>query len=177
MKIYDGILNIFSKIVEFVTGLLLTSIVLIISWQVLTRVILKVTPSWSEEISMILVVWFGMLGAGLGVRDKSHLAVEFLVRIMPDGLKQFFFRLSYALICCFSIVMVVAGFRLYSFVMAHGEINPATGIPVGYTYFAIPVAGIFIFLHSLRHIIDLMAGTYDFTEFAEDASGEGVAIN
>lgn len=177
MKAYQTLLKIISKLVEIVTCALLTALVLIITWQVFSRYVLGATPSWSEEIAVILVVWFGMLGAGLGVRDGSHLAVEFLVRGMSEGPRMFFYRLSYALIIAFSGLMTVAGFRLVKFVMDHGEINPATGIPVGYTYLALPLSGIFIFMHALKHLADLFAGRTDavsgsITETREEVAAE-----
>ncbi len=173
MKAYEALLKAISKLVEFVTCALLTALVLIITWQVFSRYVLGTTPSWSEEISVILVVWFGMLGAGLGVRDGSHLAVEFIVRGMSAGPRMFFHRLSFALIIAFSGLMVIGGFRLVKFVMDNNEINPATGIPVGYTYLALPLAGIFIFMHALKHLLDLFAGREPAVEdlFAETGKG------
>ncbi|MFA6448790.1 MAG: TRAP transporter small permease [bacterium] len=161
MKAYDRFLDIISKLVGWIASALLTAMVLIVTWQVFARYVLKNAPAWSEEISLILVVWFGLLGAGLGVRDGSHLAVEFLVRGLKPGAQRFFHRLSFALIISFSTLMIVSGFRLVALVGGHGESNAATGIPVAVTYMAIPVAGIFIFMHAIRHLIGLFGENYE----------------
>jgi len=172
MKAYESILKAISRLVEWITCSLLVVLVLIISWQVFARYVMGKPPSWSEEIAIILVVWFGLLGAGLGVRDKSHLAVEFFVRGMKGGTKMFFYRLSYALIVAFSVLMIAAGSRLVRFVNLNQEINPATGIPVGFTYLAIPLAGAFIFLHAMKHLIDLFRGTYEIRDLEAEAAEE-----
>ncbi|MFH1539194.1 MAG: TRAP transporter small permease, partial [bacterium] len=133
---------VISKIVEAATCVLLTALVVIISYQVFSRFVLNTTPYWTEEISLVLVVWFGLLGAGLGVRDGAHLAVEFLVRLFPEGIQQSCRRLSYAMISCFAVVMVVSGGRLV--LMTTGQTLPATNLPVAITYLAIPLGGLFI---------------------------------
>jgi len=74
----------------------------------------------------------------------------------------------------FSILMIVAGFRLVALVGGHGEINAATGIPVAVTYTAIPLAGIFIFMHALRHLVGLFGKNHEFS--AETPEAEAAAL-
>ena len=163
MKAYRAILNLISRLFEFITGVLLCAIVLIVFYAVISSKFLNATPAWANEVPLIMVVWFGLLGAGLGVRDKAHLAVEFVVRGMPPAWKTFFFRLSYALMLFFGTVMAVAGARLTLFVQANGETYPATKLPVALCYAAVPLGGLFIFLHALPHFVDLFTGRYDFS--------------
>jgi C4-dicarboxylate transporter DctQ subunit len=168
MSAYNALLNVLSKLVEFITGALLCAITLIVFYTVIAAKFLGGAPPWTNEAPLIMVIWFGLLGAGLGVRDKAHLAVEFMVRGLGATLKAFFFRLSYALMLAFAGVMTVAGFRLVFFTVGNQQTYPATKLPVGYAaYLAIPLAGIFIALHAMRHLIDLFTGDYDFTT-AED---------
>ena len=145
--IYGAILRVVSVGVEVLTGVLLTALVVIISSQVFSRFILGKTPYWSEEISLVLVVWFGLLGAGLGVRDGAHLAVEFVVKAMPATARVVVQRFVYAVICCFALVMVVSGIRLV--MLTTTQYLPATQLPVSVSYLALPLSGVFIFLMSL----------------------------
>ena len=175
MSVLRAVLDIFSKLFEFITGVLLTLIVLIVFYTVISSKFLGATPPWANEVPLIMVVWFGLLGAGLGVRDKSHLAVEFLVRGMGPGAKNFFFRLSYAFMLLFATAMTVAGVRLVMFTIANQQTYPATKLSVAVCYVAIPLGGAFIFLHALKHLIDLFAGRYDFTSMDEELQSEGGA--
>ena len=147
---YKSLTGTISKIVEAVTCILLTVLVVIISYQVFMRYILNSNPHWTEEISLVLVVWFGLLGAGLGVRDGAHLAVEFFVRILPQWLGPTIRRFSYTMISCFAVVMVVSGARLVQ--MTTGQTLPATKLPVALTYFAIPLGGLFILMHAILQL-------------------------
>lgn len=168
MKAYNALLKIISRLFEFITGALLCAIVGIVFYTVVSSRVWNVTPPWANEIPLILVVWFGLLGAALGVRDKTHLAVEFLARALPPAGRAFVFRLSYALMLMFAAVMVTAGARLVLFVIENRETYPATKLPVGLCYTAIPVGGALIFLYALRHLIDLFTGKYDFTTPEEE---------
>jgi TRAP-type C4-dicarboxylate transport system permease small subunit len=172
MKAYTALLNIISKLFEIVTGLLLAVIVIIVFCTVISSKFFGVTPAWANELPLILIVWFGLMGAGIGVRDKAHLAVEFIVRGLPEAWKVFFFRLSYTLMLAFATVMTVAGMRLVIFTFVNQETFPATKLPVGLCYLAIPLGGAFIFMHSLKHLLDLFSGTYDFTSIDEEAIAE-----
>lgn len=169
MRAYIAMLNALSLLVECVTGALLCAITLIVFYTVIAARFLGGAPPWANEVPLIMVIWFGLLGAGLGVRDKAHLAVEFVVRGMGAAAREFIFRLSYALVLAFAGAMTVAGFRLVFFTLANQQTYPATKLPVGYAaYLAIPLAGIFIALHALRHLLDLFAGRYDFTTSEEE---------
>ena len=173
MSGYKALLNVLSQLVEFITGVLLCAITLIVFYTVIAAKWLGGAPPWTNEVPLIMVIWFGLLGAGLGVRDKAHLAVEFLVRNMGQGPKTFFFRLSYALMLAFAGAMTIAGFRLVYFTVGNQQTYPATKLPVGWAaYLAIPLAGIFIALHALRHLIDLFTDSYDFTTAEEEELAE-----
>lgn len=147
---YKSLTGIVSKIVEAVTCTLLAVLVVIISYQVFMRYILNSNPHWTEEISLVLVVWFGLLGAGLGVRDGAHLAVEFFVRILPGWLGPSIRRFSYTMISCFAVVMVVAGARLVQ--MTTDQTLAATKLPVAASYLAIPLGGLFILMHAILQL-------------------------
>ncbi|MEW5945077.1 MAG: TRAP transporter small permease [bacterium] len=144
---YRAVLNLFSAAVETVTRVLLSALVVIISWQVFSRFALNRTPYWAEETALVLVVWFGLLGAGLGVRDGTHLAVEFFARLLPASARLVVHRFVFAVTCCFALVMMISGARLV--LMTTEQTLPATHLPVAVSYLAVPISGIFIFLHAL----------------------------
>ncbi|HYH04056.1 MAG TPA: hypothetical protein VEC37_13215, partial [Bacillota bacterium] len=58
----DKVLEIVIRIVENAGAVMLSVMVLTITWQVVSR-ITRITSSWTEEIAIMLLVWFGMTGA------------------------------------------------------------------------------------------------------------------
>ena len=63
--------EIIYKLIEFVSALCLCGQVIIISIAVIGRNIFSYTPTWSEEIARVLMVWMSLI-AMLAVRKDIH---------------------------------------------------------------------------------------------------------
>lgn len=44
----------------------------IIGWQVFGRFVLNSSPSWTEQASLILMIWYVMFAAAAGVYEGFH---------------------------------------------------------------------------------------------------------
>ena len=65
-------------------GVLLSIIVVVMTWQVLSRYIPGApSPNWAEELSLMILVWLGMLATGLVLREGDNLAVDMFTRQLP----------------------------------------------------------------------------------------------
>ena len=60
-----------------VAGLLV--IVAIVFYQVFGRYVLNNTPTWAENLALVLVLYVTLLGAAVGVRDAGHIGMESLL--------------------------------------------------------------------------------------------------
>ena len=63
--------------VEWCLAGVLTLLVLIGGSQVLFRFVLKSPLTWTEEVSIVLMVWGTMLSGYVGVRRNLHLSADF----------------------------------------------------------------------------------------------------
>jgi TRAP-type C4-dicarboxylate transport system permease small subunit len=134
-----------SKFIEFITELFLVLMTVIVSYQVFLRYFLKKTPYWSEEISLLIMVWFGLLGCSLGIRDKTHINVEFFIKLLPEKIYKFLTFLSDFLVFCFSSAMVFFGIKLVN--LTKSQTLPATNLSVSLTYLPLPLSGILIIIY------------------------------
>nr|WP_221195901.1 TRAP transporter small permease [Halomonas organivorans] len=66
-----------------VSGILLVFLIASFGWLVFGRYVLNDTPTWVEQSSLLIVVYVTCLGAAAGVRNKSHLSIEFVREGMP----------------------------------------------------------------------------------------------
>jgi TRAP-type C4-dicarboxylate transport system permease small subunit len=66
---------------------LMAAIVLDVTWQVITRFILKNPSSFTEELAGFLLIWIGLLGASHALYTKSHLGIDILTYKL-EGLKR-----------------------------------------------------------------------------------------
>jgi TRAP-type C4-dicarboxylate transport system permease small subunit len=138
-----------NTICKRIGALLLLAMVVIIVIQVIARYILGSSLSWSEETSRFFFIWVVLLGTVIGVHDGSHVAVEFLLNMLPKSLNCFLKFFYTACLCVLSGVMVWSGIELSMAVAL--QLSPATRISMTYVYAAVPVCSGIMFVHLLRN--------------------------
>ena len=67
---------------------LMAAIVLVVSWQVISRFVLNAPSSITEELSRTLLIWIGMVGAAFAYRTGQHLGLDILTRKLPLAWQQ-----------------------------------------------------------------------------------------
>ena len=78
------------------------------------RSVMNRAASWSEEVSLLMMIWFGYLGMALGVREDVHISIEFLFDRIPRGLQIVVEAAGRISIGVFSFAMLREGLRLMS---------------------------------------------------------------
>lgn len=66
-----------------VAGIALVVIIVTFGWLVYGRYILDDTPTWVEQLSLLLVSYITFLGAAVGVRRNTHLSIDFVREGLP----------------------------------------------------------------------------------------------
>ncbi|MDT8895331.1 TRAP transporter small permease [Halomonas sp. I1] len=66
-----------------VSGVLLVFLIASFGWLVFGRYVLNDTPTWVEQSSLLIVVYVTCLGAAAGVRNKTHLSIDFIREGLP----------------------------------------------------------------------------------------------
>ena len=67
--------------VASVAGLLV--IVAIVFWQVFGRYVLNSSPTWTENLALVIVLYVTLIGAAVGVRDAGHIGIERRGDVIP----------------------------------------------------------------------------------------------
>ena len=128
-----------------------------VTWQVITRFILKNPSNWTEELATNLMIWVGLLGAAVAMNYKAHLGIDYFVGKLQPKKRLATEAFVYLMVALFSIfVMVVGGFRLVAVTFMFGQVSPALGMPMGYVYLSIPVSGIFLSIYSIEFLIETL---------------------
>ncbi|PID56299.1 TRAP transporter permease DctQ [candidate division KSB3 bacterium] len=150
-QLVKGIRTIFSiieKIFEAVSMIMLVAMVVIICYQVIMRSVFNNSPSWSEEISLTLLIWFGILSIPIGVRLHLHIGIEYLFTRLPQQSQWVVSRVLYVLIAAFGCVMLISGVELVKFTSM--STLPATKLPSSIRYAVIPLAGLTLIYNALE---------------------------
>lgn len=135
---FDAIYRIlleYSKVVLLV-------IVVIVSAQVIARKFLGASIRWSEEVSLLLMVWMAFISMAIGVEKNLHISISMFYNKFPKPIRYILEKLNYAVIFTFGLILMIFGIRLIG--STASSTLPATKWPACTLYLMMPVSGLFI---------------------------------
>ncbi len=140
---------------EVLTAVVMGILVLDVTWQVITRFILKNPSNWSEELATYLMIWVGLLGAAVALNRGAHLGIDYFVGKLDQKKRLITELIVFLSIGFFSVfVLILGGVKLVQETFQMGQTAPATGIKIGYVYISVPVSGFFIALYSFEFFVE-----------------------
>jgi TRAP-type C4-dicarboxylate transport system permease small subunit len=143
-----------TKVLGWFLVVLMSAIVLDVTWQVFTRFILRDPSSITEELAGFLLIWIGLLGASYALYTRAHLGIDVLTANLT-GMKRYLVGLLInTVVLLFALfILVIGGLRLVNLTFTLNQISPAMGIPMGYVYLVLPITGILMMFFSFRSIM------------------------
>lgn len=151
LKKLDYVLAVFLMI-------LMAVLVIDVTWQVLSRFILGVPSSVTEEIARFLLVWIGLLGAAYAFRTHAHLGLDILTAKLPIHKRVRAEIVSQLMSFAFAAsVMVYGGISLVKLQLMLGQTSAALEIKMGYVYIVLPLAGILICIYAIDNMFNARA--------------------
>ncbi|MBN2416264.1 TRAP transporter small permease [bacterium] len=133
---------------------LMAVIVLDVTWQVFTRLVLKNPSSFTEELAGFLLIWIGVLGAAYALHTRAHLGIDILSHRLQGVGRDMLDAAVHIIVLLFALaVMVAGGMRLVLLTLKLNQISPALGIKMGYVYTVLPLSGLLMMLFSLDAVI------------------------
>ena len=134
-----NILDRLERFITFATAAIMIILSALICWQVFSRYVLNASPFWIEELSVISLMWIGLLGAAACVWTESHMSLELVVSRLPETVRIWLKAATDILIGMFALVLCERGIFLVEKTM--GGTLSSLPIAVGYTYLVLPIAG------------------------------------
>jgi TRAP-type transport system small permease protein len=152
-------MRLFSKLTDWLYNVLLAfccialgAMVVIIFAQVFCRYILNFSPYWTEELTLIIMIYCGFLGAAVAYKKRLHINIQFFLMSLPEKYRIKAFFLIDCILLVFSVYSIYYGWQLTEKTM--NQINPALGWPVGTSYIAIPISGVIFLIFTIEKILD-----------------------
>jgi TRAP-type C4-dicarboxylate transport system permease small subunit len=156
-SLFDKFLDLISYVNTVITGVALVVLTVIFGWLVFGRYVLNATPTWVEQVALLLIVYIGFLGASVGIHKKTHLGVAVFREISPKPVQVVFEFLTHIIMTVFGLVMIVYGYKLTVFKWS-AEI-PLIHVTEGLRAIPIMLSGMCIILFSIGHLIHFFNGT------------------
>ena len=129
----------------------LVAMAAIIGWQVFGRFVLASSPSWTEQASLILMIWYVMFAAAAGVHEGYHIRIALLEERLGDRAAPIR-RVVAAIVLLLGLVLLVYGGQLTWLV--RGNVVPSLGISRSVAYVPMPISGLLMALFALPQISD-----------------------
>ena len=124
--------TIFRHPLESFLCVLISALSIITFSQVVARYVFEAPLSWSEELARFLLLWLAMLSSAYAFKIKSHFALQFVTKIVPNKIQKLISVLVPLL-----VIFFLSGFVFYSikFVLGvKGHLAPALQIPMEIPY-------------------------------------------
>ena len=169
MKAMRSALN---KILNVLAGGSLTVMVLLTTYQVITRYVFSSPSTWSEELVGYLFAWSTLFGATIVSGERGHMNIPILVdRLKPAGKKALNIFAELIAFAFSATILVFGGIQVSN--LAMGQQTSSLGVAVGVFYWVMPICGVVMALYSIMNIIGIAKGEISLDTV--DEASEAVA--
>jgi TRAP-type C4-dicarboxylate transport system permease small subunit len=143
-----------------------SAMTIVVFVAVVFRYVLNDPFEWSEEASTFMMVWFGMLGASMGVYRGRHVGVSYLIEKIPFFTRHM--RLisisANVLMLVFMAVLLWQGALLSGF--AARQQSPALMISMFWPYFGLILGAVAVTLQLIFQIVKAAGGRIVYVQDA-----------
>lgn len=134
-------------------------LVLLVSWQVVTRLVLNDPSIWTEEAARYTFIWLSLIGISIATGERADVAIEYFVQKAPLAWQRWIELTAYAATLSFAgFVMIWGGYLNSS--LAWTQRNPVLPVNAGVLYLAVPVAGVLFAFYLIYHLVRTLSPSY-----------------
>ena len=137
-----------------ITGLLV--LIGVVFYQVFGRYVLNSSPTWTENLAIVLVLYVTMLGAAVGVRDAGHISLESLLVMLSVRVRHVIEIVIYAAVGLFGVAMAYNGWVLGWSVAGYSM--PNLHVSEAVRYIPLIISGVLVPLFCIEHIVAIIRG-------------------
>ncbi|MGQ7848152.1 TRAP transporter small permease [Granulosicoccus sp. 3-233] len=132
--------------------------------QVFLRFVLNSPTSWSEEVALLCLIWFGLLAVAIGIRRHEHVAITFFRDLLPGPLATALDILAQLAMGYFMFTVMLHASDLIKLVGI--QALPASSLPKSLLYFPTIVGGTLGTLNAAANLLlgDIRPEPLDSTE-------------
>ena len=147
-------LDIFSNVLQTISGILFLFIFLINVAGIICRTFLNFSLLWVADVGYISVAWMLALGMSVAFYKKGHITIEFIRDKLPKNVKKVLEIVLTLMMIAFLISLIFSGWKTAIMKMRIHFV--VLYIPMGYAFMALPVFAFFstIFMtYRLKNIL------------------------
>lgn len=147
-------IRLLDKLLKVLVTTCMALMVVVVTWQVVSRYALGDPSQWTEEVARMLLIWVGLLGGVYAYREKAHLGLDLLhqkVGVVGKRRLDIITDISCGLFAL--AVLVVGGGSLVQLTWELEQTTAALGIPMAWVYAVLPLSGVLIVFYSITSLL------------------------
>ncbi len=133
-----------SAVCFLLSSISLVVLIVTFGWLVFGRYVLNVTPTWVEQLALLLICYVTFLGAAAGVHEDTHIGVTLFRDMLPQGMQKTVMIAIDLIVAAFGASMLIAGIALMRF--GWDTMLPMLNIPESFRTLAITSCGALVLL-------------------------------
>lgn len=132
------------KIEEFVCAACLIIMTLLVFANVLSRKLLHLSLSFSDEITTNLFILLSMMGAAIATKRRAHLGLTIVTDAVPAAVKKLLCTFGFAVGTLFSAALCYYGIHMVRNQILLGQVTPTMQWPEWIFGTFIPIGAFFL---------------------------------
>lgn len=172
--IYEKILQMLTKLVGVIAGVLVLYCAFSIVWEVIARGLLNSPTEWVMEISTYCVLIAGFLGMGVAYAGKKHIHVDIFVSKMSPKTLTYVEVLTSLIGIFYSFIFMIYSWDMAMLSLEMNNCAPTTlGTPLWIPQLSMPIGFAVLCLQIIRTLLEdiIKIKNNDFTrDFQKEVS-------
>ena len=151
-----------NTIVSTICIVLFAVMVVVGTYQIITRFVFNNPSTISEELLTYTFAWMAIFSSAYVFGKRDHMRMTFVADKLPKEQRKILEIVIELLVIAFAvIVLIYGGFTIMGLTMT--QKTASLGVMMGVIYAVVPICGILIAIYGVLNVIDLCAG-YENTE-------------
>lgn len=155
-----------NAVVSTICVILFAVMVIVGTYQIVTRFIFNNPSTVSEELLTYAFAWMAMFSSAYVFGKRDHMRMTFVVDKLPKAQRRILEIVIELLVIAFAvIVLIYGGFTIMGLTMT--QKTASLGVMMGVIYAVVPICGILIAIYGVLNLVDLCKG-YENPENKEE---------
>ena len=150
-----SVIKVFNKCLEAVCIFIFAFIVVVGSYQIITRYVFNSPSTKSEELLTYSFTWLAMLSAALVFGKRDHMEMTFIYDKMSQSTKKILSIINEVLVLVFAVIVLIYG-GIYITRLTATQLTASLGVPMSYIYVVVPLSGFITSLYAVLNIVQIL---------------------
>ncbi|WP_304414215.1 TRAP transporter small permease [Photobacterium atrarenae] len=146
--------KLINNIEEIITVPLMILLLVVLTWQIVTRWLFNAPSLWSEELARVLFMYMSLIGCAIAIKRNSHVNITYFSDKLPEKLRLI---LALALETAVLISIFAIIYLGYQHVQRNAFFELITlGVSSQWMNYSLPLGGLFMVFRQLQKMLALV---------------------